>query len=64
ASNSVERNRGFTRRFRTVNFHPAPANRYAEDPLAHDPESTAPTWYDDDDSAGESGEDAWQLTGR
>ncbi|MDE1656203.1 DNA translocase FtsK 4TM domain-containing protein [Actinotignum sanguinis] len=39
-------------------------NRYAEDPLAHDPEDTAPTWYDDDDPAGESGEDAWQLTGR
>ncbi|MDE1535710.1 MULTISPECIES: FtsK/SpoIIIE family DNA translocase [Actinotignum] len=42
----------------------APANRYAEDPLAHDPEDAAPTWYDDDDPAGESGEDAWQLTGR
>ncbi|EPD26958.1 FtsK/SpoIIIE family DNA translocase [Actinotignum schaalii] len=41
-----------------------PTNRYAEDPLAHDPEDTAPTWYDDDDPAGESGEDAWQLTGR
>lgn len=35
------------------------SNRYATDPLDHEP--VAKNWYDDGD---ESGEDAWQLTGR
>ncbi|WP_371926728.1 DNA translocase FtsK [Actinotignum urinale] len=37
--------------------------RYSGDPIGNGP--TARNWYDDDqDSCGESGEDAWQLTGR
>ena len=40
-------------------------NRYAEDPLDHGTQPVAHNWYDDeDDPYGESGEDAWQLTGR
>lgn len=43
--------------------HVTPATvRYA-DPLAS-AEPAARNWYDDDDGEGESGEDAWQLTGR
>lgn len=41
-------------------------DRYAADPLAEDNQGpVAKNWYDDDlDDEGESGEDAWQLTGR
>ncbi|VDG76776.1 DNA translocase FtsK [Actinobaculum suis] len=41
-------------------------DRYATDPLAEEnQEPVAKNWYDDDlDAEGESGEDAWQLTGR
>lgn len=42
--------------------------RYANDPVQaqHDSReaSAAKNYYDDDDGTGESGEDAWQLTGR
>lgn len=43
-----------------------PTNRYATDPLAGGAEGdVARNWYDDElDGEGESGEDAWQLTGR
>lgn len=37
--------------------------RYAEDPL-ESRGNEASNWYDEDDPYGESGEDAWQLTGR
>lgn len=41
------------------------SNRYSTDPLARSDESVGKNWYDDeDDDEGESGEDAWQLTGR
>lgn len=43
-------------------------NRYLADPLADADESTktqiAPNYYDSEDPEGDSGEDAWQLTGR
>ncbi|MDD7504850.1 MAG: DNA translocase FtsK, partial [Actinomycetaceae bacterium] len=39
-------------------------DRYAEDPLAANDAAAVPSYYDDDDPYGESGEDAWQLTGR
>jgi S-DNA-T family DNA segregation ATPase FtsK/SpoIIIE len=38
-------------------------DRYAGDPVAPT-EPIAQNWYDEDDPEGESGEDAWQLTGR
>ncbi|MFY9263493.1 MAG: DNA translocase FtsK [Actinomycetaceae bacterium] len=38
-------------------------DRYATDPLEYT-EDDARNWYDEDDGTGESGEDAWQLTGR
>ncbi|QJC21587.1 FtsK/SpoIIIE family DNA translocase [Arcanobacterium buesumense] len=43
-----------------------PTDRYATDPLADTEQSdVARNWYDDElDDEGESGEDAWQLTGR
>ncbi len=48
----------------TSDSMPTIVDRYASDPL-EETESTATKWYDDeDDSEGESGEDAWQLTGR
>ncbi|MCF2705715.1 DNA translocase FtsK 4TM domain-containing protein [Arcanobacterium haemolyticum] len=44
---------------------PTLVDRYATDPLDHSNEPVATNWYDDeDDDEGESGEDAWQLTGR
>ncbi|MDY5584938.1 MAG: DNA translocase FtsK 4TM domain-containing protein [Arcanobacterium sp.] len=40
-------------------------NRYDTDPLANFDERTqVMSYYDEDDGSGESGEDAWQLTGR
>ena len=41
-------------------------NRYASDPLAESAQGpVVKNWYDDlDDDEGDSGEDAWQLTGR
>ncbi len=41
-------------------------NRYASDPLAENAQGpVVKNWYDDfDDDEGDSGEDAWQLTGR
>ncbi|WP_216452327.1 FtsK/SpoIIIE family DNA translocase [Arcanobacterium phocae] len=42
-----------------------PANRYATDPLESNEGDEARQWCDDEnDNEGESGEDAWQLTGR
>ncbi|MFT0847853.1 DNA translocase FtsK 4TM domain-containing protein [Actinomycetaceae bacterium L2_0104] len=42
------------------------ADRYANDPLAESAQGpVVKNWYDDfDDDEGDSGEDAWQLTGR
>lgn len=39
-------------------------DRYVTDPLEHRETDVAKNWYDEDDGEGESGEDAWQLTGR
>nr|WP_239539186.1 DNA translocase FtsK 4TM domain-containing protein [Arcanobacterium pluranimalium] len=39
-------------------------DRYAHDPLAENEKTIVANYYDDDDPEGESGEDAWQLTGR
>ncbi len=43
---------------------PTVVDRYPRDPLDHATQPSATSWYDDDDDEGESGEDAWQLTGR
>ena len=42
----------------------ADADRYGEDPLAHDADDVAPDYYDDVDGDSDDGDDAWQLTGR
>ncbi|MFC5369895.1 FtsK/SpoIIIE family DNA translocase [Arcanobacterium bovis] len=39
-------------------------SRYASDPLAENEKTIVANYYDGDDPEGESGEDAWQLTGR
>nr|WP_235001818.1 DNA translocase FtsK [Arcanobacterium ihumii] len=39
-------------------------DRYADDPLATDKKTIVTNYYDDENPEGESGEDAWQLTGR